>query len=135
MKIRPRDIMPEGISMTEIVSADDIGLTPDVLTGRSPLKIDANIYRSDKEVIANITVGGRFEFTCDRCLGMFERERNEKFDLYLDVNKETDIIDFDDDIRQEMVIAFASKSLCDDNCKGICPGCGMNLNTEECLCS
>lgn len=25
--------------------------------------------------------------------------------------------------------------LCDDSCKGLCAGCGANLNTEECTCS
>lgn len=26
-------------------------------------------------------------------------------------------------------------ALCDDDCKGLCPGCGANLNREACTCS
>ena len=34
----------------------------------------------------------------------------------------------------EPVYAYPSKVLCSDDCKGLCPGCGCNLNTEQCSC-
>jgi uncharacterized metal-binding protein YceD (DUF177 family) len=35
---------------------------------------------------------------------------------------------------EELVIATPSKLYCDDACKGLCPQCGINLNTATCAC-
>ena len=31
-------------------------------------------------------------------------------------------------------MAWPTKTLCDENCKGICKKCGKNLNNEKCEC-
>jgi uncharacterized protein len=36
---------------------------------------------------------------------------------------------------QEFSLALPAKPLCDTRCKGLCPVCGANKNTEECACA
>ena len=43
-------------------------------------------------------------------------------------------IDLGELLREELVLALPAKPLCDDDCKGICPGCGAELNHEACTC-
>ena len=43
-------------------------------------------------------------------------------------------IDVDELILNEILVNFPAKILCQDDCKGICPVCGKNRNTESCEC-
>ncbi|SDB10614.1 uncharacterized protein SAMN02910298_00514 [Pseudobutyrivibrio sp. YE44] len=43
-------------------------------------------------------------------------------------------IDVDELILNEILVNFPAKILCQDDCKGICPVCGKNRNTESCDC-
>jgi uncharacterized protein len=42
----------------------------------------------------------------------------------------TDVVDITDDIRQEIILAYPMIPICQQNCKGLCPVCGQNLNQE-----
>lgn len=45
-----------------------------------------------------------------------------------------DQLDFDMFLREKLVFAQESKRLCREDCKGLCPNCGTNLNIAECSC-
>lgn len=38
-------------------------------------------------------------------------------------------------LRSEVLIALSHRELCKDDCQGLCPVCGINLNHENCSCS
>ena len=38
-------------------------------------------------------------------------------------------------IEQTLDFNLPQKVLCDEDCKGLCPKCGANLNKETCSCS
>jgi uncharacterized protein len=46
-----------------------------------------------------------------------------------------DRIDLGHLIGEQLQLAVPMKPLCDEACKGLCPQCGMNLNTGSCDCS
>uniref|UniRef100_A0A7C3J5W6 DUF177 domain-containing protein n=1 Tax=candidate division WOR-3 bacterium TaxID=2052148 RepID=A0A7C3J5W6_UNCW3 len=87
----------------------------------------------------------KIELICDRCLTKFKRDFSEKvlFILKKDyLGDELDIINFTDYlcditdyIKDIVVTSIPSKNLCKDDCKGICPKCGANLNYEKCKCN
>ncbi len=37
-------------------------------------------------------------------------------------------------LREQIILALPTRCLCDDGCKGICAGCGVNLNENACQC-
>lgn len=39
-----------------------------------------------------------------------------------------------DVFREQILLSLPVKQLCSEDCKGLCPGCGRDLNTEECVC-
>ncbi len=44
-------------------------------------------------------------------------------------------IDVDEILREQAYLAFPLRTLCSEECKGICAGCGVVLNSEACCCS
>jgi uncharacterized protein len=59
-----------------------------------------------------------------------ESDENEQIRYY-----EGDNIDLAPHVREEMVLAAPSKLYCTDDCKGLCPHCGVNLNNTTCECT
>ncbi len=45
-----------------------------------------------------------------------------------------DVIDLDAIIFEQIMLQIPMKVLCVDTCKGLCPQCGVNLNTASCNC-
>jgi len=44
-------------------------------------------------------------------------------------------IDLKEAIQEQVVMALPFKPLCSEECKGLCPRCGANLNVETCGCA
>jgi len=47
---------------------------------------------------------------------------------------EGDEIDLPELLREQVLLALPVKPLCQEACKGLCPGCGADLNREACTC-
>lgn len=84
------------------------------------------------------------EFVCDRCASNFERNLFLEFDEKIYPSSEDDNEDLLYDMPHIMldkifsdfiILNFPSRVLCKEDCKGICPTCGANLNDGECECS
>jgi uncharacterized protein len=45
-----------------------------------------------------------------------------------------EVIEVDRLVAEQIFLALPVKVLCSEDCKGICPGCGANLNEEACRC-
>lgn len=43
-------------------------------------------------------------------------------------------VDVEDLARTAFILGMDTKTLCSEDCKGICSGCGVNLNTGSCIC-
>jgi uncharacterized protein len=44
------------------------------------------------------------------------------------------VIDLDPLVREQLVLALPAYPVCREDCKGLCPVCGTNLNERECGC-
>jgi len=81
---------------------------------------------------------------CDRCWEPYEEETVFPLDVLLATeveNEDSDIVLLDGDeidlgelVREAVVLDMDTKHLCSENCKGLCAGCGVNLNHEACRC-
>lgn len=71
--------------------------------------------------------------TCGRCLKENVQNFNEEFDwVYETGGKE--FIDPEEDIRELLVLEYPALYLCKENCKGLCPVCGKDMNENPCKC-
>ncbi|MEO0237231.1 MAG: DUF177 domain-containing protein [candidate division WOR-3 bacterium] len=102
-----------------------------------------NIHKTQIEFEGKIDF--QLELICDRCLKRFKKNFSEEvlFILKKDyLGDELDIINFTDYlcditdyIKDIVVTSLPVKNLCKEDCKGICPKCGVNLNEEKCKCN
>ena len=86
----------------------------------------------------------KLNLTCDRCAETFstefsftieERYKKETADENPDITiLEGTVIDLDEVVYDALVLALPSKVLCQEDCQGLCPQCGKNLNQGSCEC-
>ncbi len=98
------------------------------------IHLDCRFIRDGKKIIAECNVLTHRLIICSRCMEESEREVRESFKLSYPASSGNGYIEVDNDIRQEILLNFPMKVLCKPDCRGICPGCGANLNFEECRC-
>jgi uncharacterized protein len=115
-------------------------------------------HRGPREVVPDIRLRakyqGRVEVACARCLDPVEHPVKGEFDLIfrpLGVDQggaeraittdETEIgyyhksgLALEDVLREQVLLSLPAKTLCRQDCKGLCPHCGRNLNSESCAC-
>lgn len=85
------------------------------------------------------------DMLCDRCLAPVKTEVSFKFSE--NIAKEqtggndtaarfisNDVIDIGPLVAESIVSAMPMKVLCREDCKGLCPKCGKNLNEGDCRC-
>lgn len=137
--------IPAGISVQTfqwVIKRDEYDFFNEDLYIEGKFKVN-NIHKTQIEFEGIIDFS--LELICDRCLERFKRDFSEEvlFVLKKDyLGDELDIINFTDYlcditdyIKDIVVTAIPSKNLCKDDCKGICPKCGVNLNYEKCKCN
>ena len=64
---------------------------------------------------------------------------NEKFSSNASYDEEIetfsgDSIDLTSTVFRNILAAMPMKVVCSDDCKGLCPVCGQNLNVKDCGC-
>ena len=78
---------------------------------------------------------------CDLCGEPFTAKYNTQVSATFSENAEEDEFSFDgitvdlaEPLREAVILAFPSRLVCKDDCKGLCPKCGVNLNNGKCNC-
>lgn len=138
-----------------VTVADRIPLASFELAGRmvelaDGLSYDIALTNTGDGILAAGTVRGEATTACDRCLGPAEfeiasevacyylkEEPEEQVDDEEDfglINAADGTIDLAEAIQSSLVMDIPFVILCSDDCKGLCPVCGANLNEGECGC-
>ena len=136
MKIKVRDIRPDGIEIVDRIGLEifEFGEKENSrFTG--PLEVTAKVERVSNIVRAAAAIKGIYSSLCARCLEPIEQIWSKVFLFNIPINPQIESIDLAEEIRQETLLNLPQKILCREDCKGICPGCGVNLNTEACQCN
>lgn len=75
-------------------------------------------------------------FLCEKTVadekGLLRLENTENDDY---VQIKCGKLDLDAPICDEILLGFPMRILCSDDCKGLCAGCGADLNREACRCT
>ncbi len=113
-----------------------------------PVDFEGSATRLSKGVQVEGEFNAEILLVCSRCLEKFklsiEGELSELFvlpqyqaqlpddlDYYL---IEGEKIDLEPMIKEQIVLSVPFKALCSENCSGLCPLCGKNLNQGSCSC-
>jgi uncharacterized protein len=116
-------------------------------------------HQGKHQTIQDIRLNGELstslEMVCARCLEPVVQDVARKFDLLYRplgtdsgraeisvTGAEAEISYYqsaglllEDALREQVLLALPLKVLCREDCKGLCPHCGKNLNVEQCSCA
>jgi uncharacterized protein len=120
----------------------------------APLRIHLTISREFDHIKVNGRVETSLRLDCARCLVEFRLNINSPFTIFymraaglpqdedvelaendlISATYEGDEIDFTSEIAEQIILEIPFKPLCREDCQGLCPNCGAELNVVECSC-
>lgn len=126
-----------------------VSLQEEGLCAVSPFVTPVSVIGSVANRVGIVTLSAKVRFpyqgVCDRCAEPFTRDfrfdlehtlvrqlNNGENDDYLVV--ENGVLDLDELVRTDILLALPSKMLCKEDCQGLCSVCGQNQNQNRCNC-
>ena len=133
---------------------DSLDLADGEATLAGPVTGSVRLHRTNQGIFADGTAAVPVELECTRCLTQFvttiEVPLREQYYPTIDVNTGEPVSPPDDElafpidrnhqldmreaIRQNLVVAIPMRTLCREDCAGLCPQCGHDLNLGTCNC-
>jgi uncharacterized protein len=119
-----------------------------------PATVTGQLRQSQGEITVSGHVSARVQVECARCLKMVELPIETNFELDY-VTPQTyeaspaaelktddmslsifdgEALDIDELFDEQIMLTLPSRVLCNENCKGLCPVCGGDRNTNACSC-
>lgn len=163
MLIELKELELHPIDFDEEYAPGVIELGPD-LSQRGALRASGRAQRVEEhhgkhKKIEDIRLAGELstelELPCARCLEPVIEQVTRSFDLLyrpqgVDAGREEVSVTaaeaevsyyqgeglmLEDALREQVLLAAPLKVICREDCKGLCPQCGKNLNAEQCSCA
>ena len=138
IRINTADIGPDGL---EVEGTEDAAFLELDTAGGFPCQIQDEVhYRLHASLAGHdlLVTGSAFvpiQTQCALCLKELRLNAgSDKICIFREkVPDET--VDITEDIREEILLSIPDRFKCSESCRGLCPGCGANLNEEPCRCS
>lgn len=160
MRIRVDDIPESGRTicrkwdqqrLAHFRSAED----PVQLRLTQPVEVEFELHKRVDHVLVKGRIALAAWLHCDRCLAEYPWELKHRFETVLvpradqPTEEETrlddveldyeffdgEVIDLERLVAEEILLELPVQSLCSEDCRGLCPRCGVNLNRDLCRCS
>ena len=121
---------------------DDLVVSGSEVPVASEVLVDVELRGLGKAIEALGVVQAPYQSECRRCLQpvraelvaevreMFERDPVDD-DVYPMVNDEIDLLPL---AREAVLLELPLVVLCREDCAGLCPQCGIDLNEDTCSC-
>lgn len=137
------------VHVREQVAADDPMWEGAGVTLAAPLDVDLTARSVGEGVFLRGRLRTTVRLACRRCLTSLDREVDDFVDLLFeplgpdDVEAEGEVyplpergdeLDLRDAVREQLLLRAPEFELCKEECRGLCPQCGTDLNTGECEC-
>jgi uncharacterized protein len=121
----------------------------------TPLQSQARVWKAGQSVLIKGKVQTNLQLKCVRCLKEFSYPISSTFELTLHPLRETSSTEEKELGEEDMALGFYEggdihlseiaceqifleipyKPLCHEECKGLCPICGKDLNLTSCNCT
>lgn len=146
-----QELAPGGIDFGDLAEQEGVLAS----SGRAEV---IHEHRGPKEVVPDMRIrgrfSGRFRVPCARCVEPVEVPLAADFDLIFRplgadagapersiTAPETEIGYYQNDsllledvLREQVLLSLPARTLCKPDCKGLCPRCGVNRNSQTCTC-
>ncbi|MCA1632804.1 MAG: DUF177 domain-containing protein [Acidobacteria bacterium] len=155
MRIEIDRLAETGESFAHTYGPDELSLEDEYALLKGETHVSGRARRKRDEVSVSGEIKATVEVACDRCAGpvatALEVEFNAAFipreraagvtenvelqeeDLALSYY-EDGAVDVDELVREQILLALPLRQLCREECRGLCPTCGKDLNVGQCSC-
>ncbi|MBP1582465.1 MAG: DUF177 domain-containing protein [Victivallales bacterium] len=131
------DLPPEGVHIVGEATAEELGIAPDEqFEFSAPFHYDLTLapVGSSQDAYLKGSVSTRITANCDRCGKLASMDIAENDILHEYEKAMGKPLDLTDDVREDILLSLPLKFLCQEDCRGLCPHCGQNLNEGTCSC-
>jgi uncharacterized protein len=154
MRIELDKLVEHGGKFTRLYQANDLPLDDPEVRLIGSAEVSGRLRRDGNDVALRGKLTTKLEVVCGRCLQPIElpisADFSERFvrevswaaeeqhellaeDLNISVF-DGEGIELDDLVREELLLAVPVNVLCREDCKGLCPICGIDRNLNTCQC-
>jgi len=121
-----------------------------------PVRSEVTVTREFDHMRVSGRVSAEVTLACSRCLASYNEEVDSHFTIFFrkgtsqDVDEEEEIelgehdlisafysgdeIDLSHEIEEQVAMGIPLKPLCSEECRGLCPTCGIDMNLSACSC-
>ena len=110
------------------------------------LAVSMDVQHAAGDVLVQGTLEGAVELPCRRCLEsarvdivepltlLFREGVGEEEDGFHPLPERAHELDLGPAVREHWLLAAPQFAVCREECRGLCPHCGQNLNEGDCAC-
>jgi len=124
-------------------NCEAVGLSHDIKSGT--IEVEGEIRNFSGYILLTSQIKLKAQVICARCDCIFDTvftfDTEQKMTDKLENNDIDEFILIEDQkfnvpefVQESMLLEMPSKFLCSEDCKGLCPKCGHNLNESLCSC-
>ncbi len=155
MFLAVEQLQEEAIRFDEVFVPGHIDYEIEGLSQAAGLHVKGVASLLDTEIHVQGRLGTEVKLVCARCLEPVRQVVDRVFDLFyhpiadcpneeeLHVPKGEEELGFyqgeglllEDVAKEQVILALPMRTLCRDDCRGLCPQCGCNRNRESCGCA
>jgi uncharacterized protein len=132
-------------------AAEDLEIKAEGATFCKPIGVRLAVTKSQDQMICRGEVRTQVSLECSRCLTQYEQSLTSDIDFVIDLAGGADaekseedgyfvadpsspFFEIDDLVKESLILSLPLKPLCSEDCKGLCPICGVDLNKKQCDC-
>ncbi|OGH56869.1 MAG: hypothetical protein A3G34_06830 [Candidatus Lindowbacteria bacterium RIFCSPLOWO2_12_FULL_62_27] len=116
-----------------------------------PIRVSVDLQNVGEDIVGDLRVSCELSIECGRCVERcsyaVEADRQIEYltnptaeameaemDGWFVSQYDGERVVLDDDVWQMLLLALPMRFLCREDCRGLCPRCGANLNRRPCGC-
>ena len=154
MKINLREIEAGETEFNFQVSPEEMDLFSPEVEFLEVVETRVRVTGSEKQHLLDTSIETKAQCKCSRCLEPVSLPLRADFKLILKScgpfakapetpSEEEDLVlvadsdssfDITERVRGAIILSLPLKPLCREDCRGLCPHCGVNLNLKTCQC-
>ena len=154
MFITVEELQEHPVRFNETFAPGQLDYAIEDLQPVAPLKVQGTASLLDQQIQVKGRLETELEWVCARCLEPVRQALKRDFDLYyqplaqvpredeVEVPRGEEELGFyqgdglllDDVAKEQVLLALPLRTLCREDCKGLCPLCGGNRNQVSCNC-
>jgi uncharacterized protein len=155
VRIEVENLTPTGEPFANTYGPEELSVEDERLRLTGETKVEGHASRKGEEVRLRGRIAAEVEVFCDRCLKPLPAPLEVEFETaFLPAEAEAgktenvelmaeelalsayegDALNLDDLVREQILLALPTRTLCREECRGLCPNCGANLNEGQCAC-